>query len=99
MKNYKEYEKQIIGTSDVASLTLRYPMSTNILYFGEDNTYKAYVVDADAEIGEHYKLESEGHTWLKIYDDCSLTAEFKADVIKVYRAKEMGCIIQLIYYI
>lgn len=34
--------------------------------------------------------------WLRIYDDSSLVKEFHADVIKVFRAMEFGCIIQLL---
>lgn len=95
MKNYKDYEKVFIGGSNIASLTLRSPIDATVLNFGEDNNYLAYVVDAEAEIGEHYKKVYECENWLKIYDDDGLVKEFKADKIEVYRAGEMGCIIRL----
>nr|DAU66757.1 MAG TPA: hypothetical protein [Caudoviricetes sp.] len=96
MKNYKNYNTQFIGSSDIASLTLRSPEDSYILNFGEDNAYTAYIVDENAEIGSHYVLKFECKNWLKIYDDDSLTAKFEGKEIKVYRAKEMGCIIQII---
>lgn len=95
MKNYKDFEKVFIGDSDIASLTLRSPMEATVLNFGEDNSYKAYIVEGNAEIGEHYDKVYECNNWLKIYDDDGLSAEFDADYIAVYRAGEMGCIIQL----
>lgn len=59
MKNYKEYEKRFIGSSDIAALILvgcdENGLKTSTLDFGEDGSYMAYVVDEDAEIGAHYK--------------------------------------------
>ena len=76
MKSYKEYEKKYIGMSDIANLILAGSSDNGlklaVLHFGMDNDYYAYIVDADAEIGE-----------------------FNANKISVYRAGEMGCIIQL----
>ena len=99
-KSYKEYSKRYIGISDYASLILvgcgEEGLNLKELCFGEDNDYLAYVVDSEAEIGAHYKKIASFTHWLKIYDDDSLTAEFKANKIIVYRAGEMGCIIQLI---
>lgn len=99
MKSYKEYEKKYIGMSDIANLILA-GFSDNglklaVLHFGMDNDYYAYIVDADAEIGEHYTKVAEFKSWLRIYDDSFLTQEFNANKISVYRAGEMGCIIQL----
>lgn len=98
MKEYREYERQSIGSSDIASLTLRDPMNTYILNFGEDNDYMAYIVDEEAIIGSHYHLEAEFQGWLKIYDDYSFVTQFTSNTIKVYRAGMMGCIIQLIHH-
>lgn len=102
MKSYKEFEKTYIGDSDIAALVLvgcdKTSIVSQILNFGEDGTYKAYVVDSDTEIGNHYVERYRFNHWLKIYDDDGYTAEFKADLIIVYRAGEMGCIIQLINY-
>lgn len=100
MKGYKEYEKKYIGMSDIANLILAgfsdNGLRLTALHFGMDNDYYAYVVDSDAEIGEYYTKVAEFRSWLRIYDDSFLTQEFNADKINVYRAGEMGCIIQLI---
>ena len=96
MKNYKNYEKQFIGSSDIASLTLRAPRKAMLLDFGQDARYSAYVVDEECEIPEHYTLVAEAENWMKVYDDDQLTAEFRANRIEVYRAGEMGCLIRLI---
>lgn len=97
MKNYKDCEQVFIGSSDIASLTLRSPMEATILNFGEDGDYQAYIIDnKDVEIPSHYSLVTEFETWLKIYDDEELTQRFNADKIEIYRAGEMGCIIRLL---
>lgn len=100
MKNYKENGKQFIGSSDIAALILvgcgESGAKTTMLHFGSDGSYSAYVVDQDTEIPEHYKLVCEFEGWLKIYDDEEMTFRANADHIKVYRAAEMGCIIQVI---
>lgn len=99
-KSYKEYEKQYIGNSDIASLILAGSSPNGMklydLHFGIDDSYQAYIVDDKAVIGEHYHLEAEFNIWLKIYDDDSLVKRFNADIIRVYRAGMQGCIIQLI---
>lgn len=67
------------------------------LHFGCDGSYNAYIVDVEnAEIGKHYNKIAEYDSWMKIYDDTELVKVLKADKIIVYRAAEMGCIIQLI---
>lgn len=106
MKSYKEYEKVFIGDSDIAALTFvgitKDGLKANILNFGSDGRYNAYVVDENAKIGDHYTLEMEFETssgfkaWVKIYDDEELTKDYSADKIRVYRAGDFGCIIQLI---
>ena len=99
MKSYKEYDREFIGDSDIAALIF---VKANILDFGCDGRYNAYVVDENAKIGDHYTLEMEFETssgfkaWLKVYDDEGLTADYSADKIRVYRAGDFGCIIQLI---
>ena len=93
MKNYKDFEKIYIGSSDIASLTLRSPQKAYILNFGEDGTYSAYLVTDNAEIGKHYELCFTCDTWLNIYDDDGLVKTINAELIEVYRAGEMGCII------
>lgn len=94
--NYKANKKQFIGSSDIASLTIRIPRNAFILDFGKDGNYYAYVIDESYEIPEHYQCVGQGNSWLKIYDDEELVRTFKADEILIYRAGEMGCIIQTI---
>lgn len=98
MKNYKDFEKEHIGVSEYAALILvgcgEDGLLLKELHFGEDGCYHAYIVDGEAEIGDHYSLIAEFEYWLKIYDDFELVRTFRAEKIKVYRAAEMGCIIQ-----
>lgn len=100
MKNYKDFKKQYIGSSDIASLILagcnEKGLSLKELHFGQDGSYQAYIVEGEAEIGNHYHKVAEFEGWMKIYDDEELIKEFKGKEIAVYRAAEMGCIIQII---
>ena len=100
MKNYKDYEKKLIGDSDIAALITvgcgENGLKTGMIHFGEDGNYLAYIVDQDAEIAEHYKKIDSFTHWLKIYDDWGLTLYVCGKEINVYRAGEMGCIIQVI---
>lgn len=54
MKDHREYKKIPLGESDIASLLLRHPAGCEMLDFGEDGSYSAYLVDDDCEIPEHY---------------------------------------------
>ncbi len=100
MKNYKDFNKIYIGVSDIACLTMTgfrkgTGATTQLLCFMEDGGYSAYhVTEKDVSIGKHYELVAEFNSWLKIYDDMELAKSFKADVIRVYRAGDWGCIIQ-----
>lgn len=101
MKNYKEFDKKFIGFSDYATLLLAGPrkgegLSAQFVHFGGDGRYSAYIVSGEAEIGEHYSLVAEFDYWLKIYDDETMVCSFSADHIKIYRAADFGCIIQLL---
>ena len=104
MKTYKEFEKQYIGSSDCANLILAgyvegKGLDLKELHFGQDGAYSAYIVEGDdVEIGSHYSKVAEFTSWMKIYDDEELIKTFHADSIIVYRAAEMGCIIQLIQW-
>lgn len=99
-RTYKNCEKQHIGDSDISTLVLvgcrGNEVVSETLHFGEDSSYSAYIVDEDVLIGEHYKKVATFSKWLKIYDDCGLAYTTAAKTINVYRAKEMGCIIQLV---
>lgn len=100
MKNYKEYEEKFIGGSDIAALILvgcdENGLKTSHLNFGEDGSYRAYIVDENAEIGAHYKKVADFKYWFKIYDDHGLTYRVNAKEINIYRAGDFGCIIQVI---
>lgn len=97
MKNYKDFEKVSLGSSDIASLTMRFCSSKKAefgdLKFGQDSSYSAYFVNEEIDIPEHYELVAEGENWLWIYDDTERTFRCSAESIKVYRAREMGCLI------
>lgn len=86
MKSYKDYEKKYIGMSDIANLILAGSSDNGlklaVLHFGMDNDYYAYIVDADAEIGEHYTKVAEFKSWLRIYDDSFLTQEFIVSIVQ-----------------
>lgn len=100
-KQYNEFPRRSIGSSDIATLTLvgmtADHLTTEFLYFGEDGSYSAYIIgEKDVEIGAHYELVASFRRWMKIYDDDSCTASFYGDSINVYRAGDYGCIIQCI---
>lgn len=101
MKTYKDFEKQYIGSSDITSLILAgykegEGFVTMPLHFGQDASYNAYIVEGEAEIGSHYEKRAEFESWMKIYDDEELVKSFKGNKIIVYRAAEMGCIVQIL---
>lgn len=102
MKTYKDFEQKYIGDSDIATLILvgnrnEEGLKTELLRFGEDGYYKAYIVtEIDVEIGSHYKKVATFNHWLKIYDDDELTYRVNAKEINIYRAGLLGCIIQII---
>lgn len=98
---YKDYEKQFIGYSNIGSLVLagfqnENGFTTIPLHFGQDGSYSAYIIEGDVEIGSHYEKRAEFDFWLKIYDDEELVRKFEAKKIAVYRAAEMGCIINIL---
>ena len=102
MKNYKDFEQEYIGESDIATLILvgcrgEEGLKTEQLHFGEDGCYRAYIItEPDVVIGSHYKKAATFNHWLKIYDDDEKTFEKHAKEINIYRAGDFGCIIQII---
>ena len=100
MKDHHDYEKKSIGGSDVAALTLvgcgKDGLKASILHFGGDGEYRAYIVDEECEIPSYYELQEEFTSWMKVYDDEGQTYRADAEIIRIYRAREMGCIIQLV---
>lgn len=97
MKHYKDFEKVYIGSSDIASLTLRSVLIAGELDFGGDGSYYAYeVFGDDVEIGAHYKKVFSGSTWLWIYDDNGKaynSGYHDGMAVDVYQAGGYGCII------
>lgn len=97
---YKDYKKQGIGYSDIASLIMEGIRDGEVklerLLFGGDNDYDAYIVDDKAEIPEYYSKVAEFDKWFMLYDDERRVMNVHADKINVYRAGEYGCIIQII---
>ena len=101
MKSYREFFREYIGTSDIAALVMvgfkdNIGATSELLRFGKDSSYYAYVCEGEVEIGSHYELVSEYQCWLKIYDDTELVREFNGRTIRVYRAGEEGCIIDIL---
>lgn len=100
MKSYRDYDKDYIGSSDVAAVTMIGPcdceLVARVIKFGGDGDYNAYIVDEKAKIGEHYEEVARFNIWAKVVDDSAIQREFHADEIVVYRAGLYGCIIQLI---
>ena len=100
MKDYHDYPKINIGYSDIAALVAvgcdENGVNSEIIKFGGDSSYHAYLVDDDAEIGNHYTKVAEFSHWLKIYDDEGLTFDKSADRFEIYTAGDYGCIIKQI---
>lgn len=103
MKSYKEFDKEYLGGSDIATLILvgfdensSDWLKTMPLHFGGDGGYDAYIVNGNCEIGNHYTKVATFNAWLKVYDDFEKTKTYYADEINVYRGGGYGCIIQLI---
>lgn len=98
MKSYKEFEKICIGDSDIASLILagcdENGLKVEILHFGGDGNYSAYMVEGEALIGSHYEKVATFSHWLKIYDDGGLALSLYGKEFTIYKAGEYGCIIQ-----
>ena len=99
-RDHHSYDKIYIGDSDCAFLTLvgvkeNHGAASSILNYGEDGDYYAYLVDEDTEIPESYEYIDHFVSWLKIYDDNGLTAEFSGKMIAVYRRGMRGTIIQV----
>lgn len=100
-KTYKSNLPEFIGASDIASLTVRAGGKVGALDFGEDGCYSAYIVDDIAvNIPAYYTcVFSACSEWLKIYDDNMLSFSKSFDEmknIKIYRAGDFGCIIQIL---
>ena len=101
MKSYKEFGKMYIGASDNACLTVknfdkkRNKFAEDMLYFGEDGEYSAYITYGDVSIGDHYKLMHKYSGKIVIADDEMEVFVAAADSIEIYQAGEFGCVIHL----
>ncbi|MBO5416740.1 MAG: hypothetical protein J6A83_08945 [Clostridia bacterium] len=100
MKKYKDFEKVYIGSSDIASLTVRSVQTVATLNFIEDGSYHAYECFGEVEIGSHYTKVFSGKTWLTIYDDEGRTYKHHSwnqnteyPLVDIYRSGDFGCII------
>lgn len=90
--DYKE-KTYFIGSSDIASLTVRFPTKAETLDFGMDGEYAAHFVANDEDVPPHYHKVMSGERWCKVYDDYGLTTDIEADEIDIYQAGEMGALI------
>ena len=100
MRDRHSYGSEYIGSSDIASLVLVggddvRGLRLRQLKFGGDGDYFAYIGDSEIEVPYFYHIEAKFYHWLKIYDDQELVKEIEGEVIEVYRAREMGCIIRV----
>lgn len=105
--NYKNYDRFYIGSSAVSFLTClfddeshtghRNVCQSSILAFKSPDSYYAYLVDENAEIGPGFELFDSGSGCLSILDDeRRLFKTCKAEEIRIYRSNEDELIIQFI---
>lgn len=101
-KYYKDFEMIPIGGSDIACLIMagchqEEGFTTDVLHFGGDGSYWAYLVDEeDVVIGAHYDKVGVYHHWMKLYDDTGRVFFEYGKEFRIYRAGDYGCIIQMI---
>ena len=100
-KSYKD-ETVALGASEIAALVLvgmkAGKLCTEILNFGADGCYTAYIVrNKDIRIPSHYDLMCTWDTWLKIYDDEQLVFQHHKykSYIEIYRSGDFGTIIRI----
>ena len=105
MKNYKEFNSEYIGFSDIAALTMvgfvkEVGVTPQMLRFGGYSSYDAYIIERETNeevlIGDHYYKVATFNSWLKIYDDVGRTFKAYGREINIYRAGDYGCIIEVI---
>lgn len=90
-----------LGFSDYATLVAvgfesEKGIKSELIKYGGDSSYKAYVVNENVEIPKHYKLVVSFDKWVKVYNDVGLVLDVLADKINIYRAGEFGTLIQLV---
>lgn len=107
-RTYKEYPKQHLGSSDIANITVRYAddeienhnyIHYFNLHFGGDGDYYAYLIDNDyCKIPQHYELVFDKKVYLVDFiDDREVTYHISKQCnLKIWRAGNFGCIIQIV---
>lgn len=107
-RTYKAYPKQNLGNSDIANITVRYASdeieNNNYihyfnLHFGSDGDYYAYLIDNDyCKIPQHYELVFDKDVyWADFIDDKEATYHINKQCnLKIWRAGNFGCIIQIV---
>lgn len=97
-KDFYKYCTLSAGLSDIASLIYRTGNPTEIgeIAFGEDGSYKAYLIVGDTEVPVHYSLVLDTQEpWLWLYDDDEKVLDLENQAgFQVYRAGEMGLLIR-----
>ena len=92
MRNYKEFEKVYIGSSDSASLilrgTYRGEQKVEVVNFGEDGIYKGRILTERCTFGSHYQFLGWFEHWLKVYDDSGLTLSLNSRLIRVWKCNK-----------
>lgn len=94
-QDYKK-KKDYIGASGIAELTLCCNGEKTPLYFGENGSYHAYIVCGSCYIPLYYVKVAQFKDKVDIIDDDGFVTCYEASVIRVYRAGEFCCIIQLL---
>lgn len=105
MKNYKDYTKAYIGSSDRCFLIvlggdLNGGIKSELLKFGGDGAYSAYIVDSDTEIPDYYTLQFTFVGYANIYNDenmnmLALSRVLHGSKFEFYRSGNFGCIIKV----
>jgi hypothetical protein len=97
--NYKERAEDI-GSSQYGCIILLgvkepFGLRAELLKFTSIQNYTAYILE-DIEPPKFYHLFSSFEKWLSVYDENALTRTYKSDKINVFRAGDVGVIIQLV---
>lgn len=98
--NHHTCNKTYIGSSDIASVYITGSKDGNTvineIHFGGDDSYHAYMADETVIIPDYYRLVADVEGPATITDDYESFAIENKGPIRVYRAGEMGCIIQTV---
>jgi hypothetical protein len=94
---YKDFEKVFVGVSDVASLVFRFCDHVEVVNFGGDSAYYAYLIPEGCRLTNRYEEVASGIWWLSVYDDTHRTLNIHCGPkpIRVYRAGGYGLAIEV----